>query len=195
MADGGRFLVRIERVLERPVPLLKRIGVLLASRAQRRFGEQMSPDGKEWPERMVPNIPGILDDLQRGSSVKPRRFESRPVLMDYGRLRQSIHWELRSEQEVEVGTNIPYAKDHQFGALRTILITPQMQSGLTSWFQTAVGRPWKPYLMWLLNVDSIEFRLPKREFIGINDEDAEDIRQIILDGLVPPGPTPGVTVT
>jgi phage gpG-like protein len=190
MADDATvsrgFLVRLTRRLEHPVAILKRIGAMVASRSQARFNEQKGPDGEEWPERAVPNIPGILDDLQWGASVKSRRFDARPVLLDTGRLRQSINWQLLSENEVEIGTNIPYAADHQFGAEREIQITPTIHTNLMAWLRTTVGRPWKPWLSWLLGETSIEFSIIPREFLGISDEDAEDIRQIVIDGLIPP---------
>lgn len=199
MADDnvnlGRFMVRLTRALERPTAVLKRIGVLITSRTQRRFGEQKDPDGTEWPARWTPNVPGIIDDLQRGASIKSNRFEDRPVLLDYGRLRQSIQWQLRSMQEVEIGTNIGYGADHQFGMERQIAVGPKVHAGLLAFFQTAQGRPWEPMLNWLLDVDNIQFTLVKREFIGISDEDAEDIRQIVVDGLIPPGSTSRTVVS
>lgn len=193
--QANKFLVRLTRILASPVVILKRIGALVTSRSQRRFNEQTDAEGTAWPERWTPNIPGIIDDLQRGSSIKARRFEPRPVLLDTGRLRQSINWQLRSVNEVEIGTNVPYASTHQFGLERSIPVTDKVKTSLAAWLKTSVGNPWRPSLSWLLNKDQIDFTVLRREFIGIGDEDAFYIRQIVVDGLVPPGPPTNVSVS
>jgi len=133
----GMFL-RLERSLSRPEIALSRIGALVTSRSQKAFDLQ-ARFGRPWPDRWTPNVPGILSDLDRGVSVKERRFKPRPVLMDTGRLRQSIQWRIESADTVAIGTNLPYAKKHQFGLADSITVTQRMRDGLAKFLRSGKG--------------------------------------------------------
>lgn len=185
----GRWLVALKRAVENPGKTLKRIGVLITSRIQRRFTEQKSPEGGGWAERMTPNIPGILSDLERGAAVKQRRWQPKPVLLDNGGLRQSIAWRIEGTDTTVIGTVLDYAKVHQFGLERIIPITPTMKAGIKemlSKFHRKVKRAkGKPVandasrLAFLLHRDIFAFKVVARPFIGISDEDQADIYEII----------------
>ena len=95
----GRWLVSLKRAVQNPVRTLKRIGIMVTSRIQKRFVTQEGPDGKTWAPRMNPNIPGILMDLERGSTIKSRRFEDRPaVVARTGHERTDLAWNPRDSR-------------------------------------------------------------------------------------------------
>jgi phage gpG-like protein len=127
----GRWLVALQSAIANPIVTLKRIGALVTSRTQKRFDTQIGPDGKEWPDRWTPNIPGILEDLERGAGIKDRRWQPRPVLLDTGNLRWSIDWALEGTSVVKIGTAVDHAKFHQFGLERIIPITDTMREGIS----------------------------------------------------------------
>lgn len=83
---------RLERIQNRR-PLLDEIGQSLVSDYQLGFRQSVSPDGSRW---------------------LPLKIRKGQPLRDTGRLRNSIEYDADDDQ-VEVGTNIKYAKIHQFG--------------------------------------------------------------------------------
>lgn len=192
----GDWLVRLKQAAQNPITTLKRIGALVTSRSQKRFATQTDPEGKAWPARMNPNIPGILDDLERGASVKARRWEGRPALVDYGSMRQSINWRLIATDTVEIGTPDPRAKMHHFGLERVIPITQAMKDGLRemlSKFRRKAKRHWAAApgftddpsrLAFLLHRDEYKFKLIRRQFIGLDAQDEEDVREIIRNNFL-----------
>lgn len=192
----GRWLVSLRRAVANPVRTLKRIGAMVTSRTQQRFTTQEAPDGEPWEPRMNPNIPGILSDLERGAKVKSRRFQDRPALIDNGDLRQSIAWRLEGSDTVVIGTVDPKASIQQFGGPRSIPVTPTMKDGLRGLLRTfrrkarraanaaARGQAISPgpdmsRLAFLLHRDTFEFNIIPRPFIGLSDQDEEDVFEII----------------
>jgi len=101
--DIGRKLRALSGAAD-ATPLLSKIGALMVIRTQRGFEEQRRGTSK-WKERGVPNIMGILDDLDRGRDIPGRRFESRPALIDTGQLRNSMSFEVMGPRTVEFGSN------------------------------------------------------------------------------------------
>jgi phage gpG-like protein len=201
----GQWLVSLKRAVENPVATLKRIGSLVTSRIQNRFTTQVDVDGKEFPERMVPNIPGILEDLERGSGIKDRRFQPRPVLLDTGNLRWSISWKLSGSDSVEIGTAVDHAKYHQFGLERIIKITDVMKEGIrgmlmkfrkrekrrASAIRNMTKVPKESFgggdvdrLAFLLHRDVFAFTCMKRPFVGLDDQDEADIHELIRDNFL-----------
>jgi phage gpG-like protein len=194
----GKWLVALKRAVQNPVATLKRIGALVTSRTQKRFDTQVGPDGKEWPDRMTPNIPGILEDLERGAGIKDRRWQPRPVLLDTGNLRWSINWALEGTEVVKIGTSVDHAKFHQFGLERVIPITATMKAGIRQMlvkFRGKVKRVNKKRakaglmsgvfgqdptkLAFLLHRDEFRFKILERPFIGIDDQDQADIFDLV----------------
>lgn len=193
----GRWLVALKRAVQNPIRTLKRIGTMVTSRIQRRFTDQQAPDGSAWPGRMNPNIPGILSDLARGASIKARRFEDRPAVVDTGHVRQSIAYIVESLDTVKIGTALDYAKFHQFGLERVIPITKAMKDGLAQLLATfrrgskrAAKRGQPPpgrdpsSLAFLLRRDEFKFKIIARPFIGISDQDQADIYDIVRENFL-----------
>ncbi len=188
----GRWLVSLKRAVQNPVRTLKRIGIMVTSRIQKRFVTQEGPDGKTWAPRMNPNIPGILMDLERGSTIKSRRFEDRPAVVDFGHLANSITHRIESTDSVLIGTVKSYASAQQFGAERVIPITQVMKDGIAELLKSFrrkskraanAGAPAPGQdptrLAFLLRRDEFRFTIIPRPFVGISDEDHDDIIEII----------------
>mgnify|MGYP006908281628 CR=1 FL=1 len=66
-----------------PRPVLRAIGAMVDSDSQSSFRNQkLGPVA--WPPRAVPNIAGIVGDLNVGRRPPSRRFQARPALIDTG---------------------------------------------------------------------------------------------------------------
>lgn len=180
----GARLRKIERTLENPERALKQIGALMTAESQEAFREQQFDD-KEWRKRAVPNVFGILADFAAGKKSPPqRRFESRPVLRDTGRLAASIAWNIVATDVVEVGTNLEYAGVHHAGGdVESVEITEKLQDALWTWLKKKPNRKWQSKLGWLLNVKlrgtKLRSRVPARPFVGLTRQGRRDIDRAI----------------
>lgn len=88
----GRALVSMQLRMRDMRPVLAEIGASLLTSTQRRFEDEAGPDGGAW------------DANQRGGAI----------LRDTARLYQSLTYQVGADQ-VEVGTNVIYARIHQLG--------------------------------------------------------------------------------
>jgi phage virion morphogenesis protein len=109
------------RALAKGVPerLTRAVAEGVASRTIRRFDEQKGPDGRPWPPLSPATLMGEVgpkDRLKGGgfSARAQRRMALRKALIRTGRLRNSIAWKVMGSR-VYVGTNVAYARIHQFG--------------------------------------------------------------------------------
>lgn len=111
-----------------------------------RFKKQMGPDKKPW-------TPSIRAAEGNGKT-----------LVDTARLRNSI----RSKSDSSgfaVGTNVIYARRHQFGDKKPLLIKAKTSRGL----RFKVGGRW-------ITKGSVRVKLPARPFLGISEEDIDEIK-------------------
>ena len=191
--DKGRKLRLVEDRVRNPGQVLARIGRMVANRAQAAF--RLQKRGEDiWPPRGVPNIAGILSDLEKGSSVKKRRFDDRPAGVDTGRLRQSIAWTIIDSTTVEIGTVVEYASKIQFGGEEVIPITKEMKDGLAKFI--GEDPELSADLGFLLKADEYKVNIPPRPFVVVTVQDEEDIRTIVVASIAkpdapPPAPRPG----
>ena len=88
-----RAVARIKRILERPEPILRQLGLVLLADAQKAFSDQKLGD-ISWPARYpnqeAPhvNIAGVVADFLAGRKTPPeRRFQNRPAGVDTRRRR------------------------------------------------------------------------------------------------------------
>lgn len=180
--DWGSRFAALEWTLAHPVRALKQIGAILASRAKAGMKDQGRPKGS-WPERAVPNVPGILRDFHRGlSAPRPHRFESRPAVFDRGDLFRQIAWALKSDTVVEVGVagsaQAYVDKQHFGGESETDPNTPAFKAWLWKWLKTAKGSTWKARLGYLLNKARLgpeAWTVRARPIFVITPEDVADI--------------------
>lgn len=91
------------------------------------------------------------------------RDQGGQTLVDSGRLRDSIVHALQGRDSVAWGTNILYAAAHQFG----VTITPRTPGGR---LRFRIGDAW---------VSAASVTLPARPFLGVSDDDREDIADLV----------------
>lgn len=91
------------------------------------------------------------------------------TLTDSAILKHSIHSQ-SDDKGAAVGTNSIYAKTHQFGAKRTI--RARGNNRLTF----RIGDQW-------VSVKSVKVSIPKRPFLGLSEEDKEEIKSLLEDAI------------
>lgn len=126
----SRVRVLYERV-KNPAFALHAAGTLLAARARTAFAEQGHRGAKRWLPRAVPNVFGILSDLENGRPVEPKRFEPRPALVDTGRLKGAIRYSVAGNLVTLVAA-VPYASTHEHGGTVTRTIKREALRGLAA---------------------------------------------------------------
>lgn len=184
----GAKIEGLEKRVENPEPMLKQIGAMMVAESQQAFREQAF-GGKAWRARGPINVFGIIADFAEGRRSPPdRRFQTRPALVDKGRLAASIAFRLVSQDTVEVGSSLPYAQAHQAGEeVESETITEKVQDRLWDWLQSQ-GKDRKRALGWLLNAKfrgkRITTQVPKREFVGITKQTIEDVKEVVRVALV-----------
>ncbi|MDO5648861.1 phage virion morphogenesis protein [Paracoccus sp. (in: a-proteobacteria)] len=127
-------------------PLLEDIGEQMTNSARERIGEtNTAPDGTPWPK-----------------SFRVTVAQGGKTLYDTGDLYRRITSRVVG-QEVHVGSNLPYAAVHQFGAT----ITAKTAKGLS--FRLADGTK--------VLVGSVT--IPARPYLGISRDDEEVIGDLV----------------
>lgn len=166
----------VQRALDRLIaagrdmkPAMEQIGGHLEFTVRRRFELMRDPEGRPWAPHAKSTV------RQRGIGAH--------ILTLRGRLRDSISWRATSDS-VAVGTNVPYAAAHQFGAVMTQYARSQIArfrkvKGRALFarktHQRATSRP--------ITIGQHTVRIPARPFLGLDDYDRERIREIISDHL------------
>ena len=90
--------------------LMQNIGRYMKTSTQLRFRRQMDPEGRRW----IPSQPAI----ERGGQT----------LRDTNRLFRSITWRAGLNY-AEAGTNVVYAKPHQFGVAKIVNVREHTRMG------------------------------------------------------------------
>ena len=155
--DWGRFEKNLHRLTNFNFTGLHReIGEYIIDSTKERFRKGIAPDGTAWK--------------------KSARAESTggKTLMDNRTLYNSFTYRA-SPNGVEVGTNVKYAKVHQGidksgGEVDEIIIKPKQAKALR--FQISGS--------WVIKK---QVRIPARRFMGLNDNDTEEIVQIGKDRI------------
>ena len=133
------------------------VGAYLEDRSRERFRDGREPGGAPW-------LRSLRAKLQGGKT-----------LVDHGQLRDSIT-RATSDDRVEVGTNVPYAATHQFGAV----IRPKSGG----------------YLMFRMPDGSFrrvkQVTIPARPFLGVDGEDESEIVSILREWIDGAGDAAGV---
>ncbi len=157
-----RTLERLAATASDLSPALRQIGELLVDSTKRRFVDGRAPDGTPW----APNSPvTVLEYLRRlggtrtrsgGLSARGRRLAAgkRPLVGETRRLSTEIFYEARRDRLL-LGSPLVYAAVQQFGARRG-------QFGTT---YRGAPIPWGD--------------VPPRPFLGISDEDARAILEVL----------------
>lgn len=176
----GTRVEALKRLADDARPILKHVGLHLVRATQRAFRDQkrVAP----WDPRRVPNIPGALQDLSTSSSVKARRFQDRPALVDTGRLRSSMAYRFVTKTLIEFGTVVSYAGLHQRGGVSEISTTAAMRTNLGRWLKK--HPEWEEdFGMFLSPIfapgRAIRFRVRKRVFVAYLPSDRAVVEKLI----------------
>ena len=177
--DEGTRLRVIAKLVKDATPALAAIGAFLVAQSGRAFREQRFGN-REWPARRIPNVPGIVQDLNRGSPPKARRFQGRPALVDTGNLRRSITFSVQAPRSVVVGTTLPYAGIHQTGGLtEPVILTPVGRDTLARVLRR--DRNLTDDLGHLFSKPTVFRNVPARPFVGLQPGDSQEIEKILVD--------------
>ncbi len=181
----------IERVrdnLKDPTPIMESLGAFVKAGSAQRFDDQGDPP-LSWPERMTPNIPGVIADMNRSPNIKARRFQGRPAAIDTNRMAASVDYVVVSPEMVLIGSNLEYAGT-QFhgGESQTEAITEKGQGNLWTFLRSGRGSAHRSDLGFLLNRkmtgQRIDVEIQSREFIGMNEREREEAVELITEGLL-----------
>lgn len=112
--EEGSVLEATDNAIRQPRVLLNIIGAYGVAYAQRSFEDQRM-GSIPWKPRAVPNIAGIVSDLNSGREPRANRFVDQPTLIDTNTLLNSLAHQVISDEVVEVGTTVPYGETHQLG--------------------------------------------------------------------------------
>lgn len=151
--------------------LMKPLGEYLLESTQRRFKDQVKPNGEKWKE---------LDE--RYARRKKRNKDK--VLTLRGYLRSYIHYQVTGGDSVEVGSNQKYAAIHQFGGE---IDMPERQA--TVRYRSVAGRvlfagkKHKRATEKAVTIPVHFVKIPARPFLGLSAEDDREISRIIRDWL------------
>ena len=132
-----------------PSPLLAELGEYGLRSTRARFKTQTAPDGTAWAA------------LQPWYQKEKRRNKNRTLTLD-GYLRSRLTWQFAGDRTVEIGSNLPYAAVHQFGAT----IKPRAAKVLM--FRGHVAK---------------SVTIPARPYLGLSDEDRSEIVGRTLEWL------------
>lgn len=148
---------------------LERAGIYMLRQTDKRFQQQVSPDGKPWKKHS--KYSPVKRPKGRKRSSLPQEQQAHKILLGRGTLRNSVSpsrgkgavWRM-SKKSLDLGTNLIYANVHQFGAE----IVP-------------VRKKW---LHWLDGAGNDHFskrvKIPARPFLGFSKEDIRDVRGIFV---------------
>ena len=129
-------------------PMLSEMGEAVVESTRLRFTDGKGPDGNKWAPLSAATL---LRRRKKGKGAQP--------LLDTGRLRNSITKRVEP-RSVWIGTNVVYARTHQFGAAKGAFGTGK--------YKTRKGSfpiPWG--------------NIPARPFLGFSRDDQAEIVAII----------------
>jgi len=168
-------LEEVRRRFTDPRPVLTALGLVILSKSQNAFKKQRL-GRTPWPPRHVPNVAGIVSDLNRGAKPPSRRFQPRPALVDTGRLRNSLGMQVGIDA-VNVGTDVKYAKDHEQGKTVTIKLTKAGKSGLKVFLKK---RPeLGDSLGFLFKKSTFKVKLRKRPIVEADNDDLNRMVELV----------------
>jgi phage gpG-like protein len=199
---------RLRGTLAHPERLLPAMSSLMRSQARQAF-ERQNFGGIAWPARYPNqqppkvNIAGVVQDLAKGPTIKARRFDDRPALLDRGDLLRSIATRRIGNDAIEQGSVVPYASIHQTGGETKQAVTAAVKQNLGLWLSGRSKTPkkkgqnktkaqkrladdrakYRRKLGWLFRADEITTHVAQRPFLGLTGETEKKIDRIITMAL------------
>ena len=132
----------LEKLDKKKLANFKKAGIIAVRDIQLHFRNSQSPDGK-WA---------------------PLKYRSGKPLQKTGILQQSISESIHGDDTIEVGTNLIYARIHNFGGI----IKPVHKKYLS--FQ--IGNNW---------IKTKQVKIPKREFMWLSEDADDKISKVLTD--------------
>lgn len=171
--------------------LLEQVGALMEEESQQAFQRQRFGDfawEPRYPNQSDPfiNVAGALSDFAKGGNQpKSRRFQRRPALRDTGQLQRSIRSRVRSNDSVEVGTNVEYAPFHQFGLVSVQKVDQATKKRIAKWLLTDRGVQYRPHLTFLTNpnTNTLDTETVQRPFLGVTPALEADIATAVEEHI------------
>lgn len=161
-AEVEAVLNRVTGVLADTTDMMNEIGDHLAASTEERFPTQKGPDGTPWAPRSATTLKNYARrGLKPGGILHLSGQLSGNIFHDYG-----ADW-------TRIGSPEPYAAVQQFGAAQGQF---GAQAGRT---RPSAKRPKSQDYFILLPWGNI----PARPFLGISEEDRENVRNIVMERL------------
>lgn len=173
---------------------LKEVAGFLLTEAQGAFRTGGWRGGVKWPPRRVPNVAGIIRDLQEGGEPKKRRFEEGQTNVDTGRLRGNFDVRIdEAKATVTLANFSPYASAVHEGGARGPFPGAKdpgpIRAGLAAFLRKSPE--WKKDLGWLFGMRTWSYKkVPARPLVptgGLPPALARDVRKIVLSHVVKTG--------
>jgi phage gpG-like protein len=144
-----------------------------------------------WKPRGVPNVVGVIKDMEAGRKTIPaRRFEARPAGIDTRLLSRSITYKV-TPGVVAIGSNLHYANAVQKGGAHTVRISSIARNNLRVLVEraraklkkgTGAGKEWWiAQLGWLLFASQVKVNVPPRPYVFFSDKDRGDVGEMARD--------------
>lgn len=176
-------LNRLERAATHPRGAFERIGAYFVTSTQQNIERETAPDGTKWP-RLSPRT------ANRRLGKGKRGYDH--MLRVSARLYQSIASDA-SDDGVEWGSNLVYARAHQLGA---VIQQParegqialgkvrQRQADGSFRLRSRFVRPTRKNAeIRQVSIKAHQVRLPPRPFLGVSAADRVEVEQISIDYL------------
>lgn len=155
-------------------PLMQKIGVIIQRSTIQNFEKETAPDGTPWK-----SLSFITKMLRRQGSKKYSKVPK--ILQDTGRLKNSLTTQAVqkiNETSIEYGTNLNYAKTHQYGGKSTITVIRKKNQRITS--GKNAGKYRKRYTgkgQSIATAYTKEITVPARPILGLKEADKERIKK------------------
>lgn len=144
-----KAILKLQRILDNPKPILRQIGMVLLRDAQRSFIDQRLGDIR-WPRRYPKqgfppvNVAGVVADFLAGRQTPPdRRFKDRPAGIDTRMTARSLtaskSFNIQG-YKIEIKSNTPGAANMQHGGISKLPITDGVKQLLGKWLKTLRNR-------------------------------------------------------
>ena len=177
-ARAATLLKRLKALqgrIEDPADILEPIGDVLRKTTVSRFFSQTSPTGRRW------------------KPSKAAKRKRRLTLVRTGDLRESIRV-VMSGGNVQIGTDIWYARIHQQGGPIDAKYKPKRKTGAAASFKlpsrpnltpgaSSAAKLAQSALRRRRQVKERNVRLPARKFLGVSKRDRKRTTQILMDKI------------
>jgi phage gpG-like protein len=164
MAKDFNKLNEIARRLEQnQTRLVRAMAAQAITFSKQRFREKAWVDNRTEPwKKRKPGAP---------------REKGRTLLVDSGRLRDSIHRISITRNSAIIGTDVPYARIHNEGGMMHPHVTRKMRGFAWKMYYATKQDKWKGLA--LTKKETLNIRIPKRKFMGNSAVQNRQIKRVL----------------